>query len=331
MAPADFVSTAEPSPRLDKTAPRGMSCAPYVAISIDEDENDPKTANEIMAMPSRRGIWEAWQDWTWSLEVLSLILATASTITVCIILGRWNNQPLQAWPFPIQPNSLISVFSTLAKTALMLPMASVISQMKWIWFEKPRNLAQLQVFDRASRGPWGALNLLWDTRGKAWITKAACVLSVAAMTFQFRTERNSDQKRYGLPLSCEELDFGTLHIKYVCKYVTHPFTYKRLPPTNTGHIRTIGNAEPIIRCLQSTCRNLGAQVYLHSVSVFVGKCRDVRGLLDLLNSTSRGFIISARRRRLVQIVASAKRDPGAAYYRRRSVSRCLLRPVAIDL
>lgn len=161
-----------------------MSCAPYVAISIDEDENDPKTANEIMAMPSRRGIWEAWQDWTWSLEVLSLILATASTITVCIILGRWNNQPLQAWPFPIQPNSLISVFSTLAKTALMLPMASVISQMKWIWFEKPRNLAQLQVFDRASRGPWGALNLLWDTRGKAWITKAACVLSVAAMTFE---------------------------------------------------------------------------------------------------------------------------------------------------
>jgi hypothetical protein len=32
---------------------------------------------------------------------------------------------------------------------------------------KPRTLAQLQVFDEASRGPWGSFVLFWRTRGAA--------------------------------------------------------------------------------------------------------------------------------------------------------------------
>ncbi|KAK8091869.1 hypothetical protein PG997_002230 [Apiospora hydei] len=153
-----------------------------LGVSPDTAADNP-SATGAPSNP-RRGCWEAVQDYTWTLELLSLVLAIASTAAICIILGLWDGCLLRDWPLPIQPNSLVSVFSTLAKTALALPVASVISQMKWVWFEEPRRLADLQTFDRASRGPWGALQLVWDTKGRAWITKAACILSIVALAYE---------------------------------------------------------------------------------------------------------------------------------------------------
>ena len=60
-----------------------------------------------------------------------------------VILGYMDGRALRAWRMPIEPNSLVAVFTTLAKTALMIPVASAISQMKWLWFERPRRLADL--------------------------------------------------------------------------------------------------------------------------------------------------------------------------------------------
>lgn len=165
--------------------PKAPASAAYRAVPVEEGQTDGK-ADEEGGAPARprRGCWEAVQDWTWTLELLSLVFAIASTVAICVILWLWDGRPLRDWPLPIQPNSLVSVFSTLAKTALMLPVGSVISQMKWIWFEEPRTLNDLQTFESASRGPWGSLRLIWDTRGKAWITKAACVVTVAALAFE---------------------------------------------------------------------------------------------------------------------------------------------------
>ncbi|KAK7937402.1 uncharacterized protein PG986_014270 [Apiospora aurea] len=169
----------------DRPEPKGPTSVAYRPVPADGGQNEPKPEEEAGApTKARRGCWEAVQDYTWTLELLSLVLAIASTAAICVILGLWDGRLLRDWPLPIQPNSLVSVFSTLAKTALALPAASVISQMKWVWFEEPRRLADLQTFDRASRGPWGALQLVWDTRGRAWITKAACILSIVALAYE---------------------------------------------------------------------------------------------------------------------------------------------------
>ena len=51
---------------------------------------------------------------------------------------------------------------TVAKAALLLPVAECISQLKWIYFqEQARTLEHIDLFDRASRGPFGALQLFW--------------------------------------------------------------------------------------------------------------------------------------------------------------------------
>jgi hypothetical protein len=68
-----------------------------------------------------------------------------------------SQSTLSTWKMSIALNSLISLFSTLAKSALLLSVASCISHFKWHYFaNKPHALSDLQIFDDASRGRVGS-------------------------------------------------------------------------------------------------------------------------------------------------------------------------------
>ncbi|KAF2797187.1 hypothetical protein K505DRAFT_226392, partial [Melanomma pulvis-pyrius CBS 109.77] len=102
--------------------------------------------------------------WWWELSgVLVGVICTTLTATILFLL---NGKSLNLWTLPIQPNSLVAIFSTIAKSALLVSIGECISQLKWMHFDdvRPKALSQIQVFDDASRGPWGSLVLLWKTR-----------------------------------------------------------------------------------------------------------------------------------------------------------------------
>ncbi|TGJ88676.1 hypothetical protein E0Z10_g102 [Xylaria hypoxylon] len=76
---------------------------------------------------------------------------------IALLLSKVDGTPLEAWGLPIVPQSLIAILTTAGKTALLVPAASCISQLKWRHFAKrPRKLIDIQLFDDASRGPWGS-------------------------------------------------------------------------------------------------------------------------------------------------------------------------------
>ncbi|KAL9117633.1 MAG: hypothetical protein Q9187_005828 [Circinaria calcarea] len=47
------------------------------------------------------------------------------------------------------------------RVALLFPIAECMSELKWIWFANPHPVSDFDRFDSASRGPWGALKLLF--------------------------------------------------------------------------------------------------------------------------------------------------------------------------
>lgn len=66
--------------------------------------------------------------------------------------------------FGITLNSIISIFSTAAKSSLMFGIASAIGQCKWDGFNNETHyhaLRDLEHIDEASRGPLGALRMLF--------------------------------------------------------------------------------------------------------------------------------------------------------------------------
>jgi hypothetical protein len=97
--------------------------------------------------------------WFW--ELTSITITLVSFLAIIITLRVFDGKPLPEIPFGITLNTIASLLGTAVKTTLLLVVSSALSQLKWLWFhEKERQLQDLQVYDEASRGPWGAMVLL---------------------------------------------------------------------------------------------------------------------------------------------------------------------------
>jgi hypothetical protein len=96
--------------------------------------------------------------WWW--EAGAMLLAIGCISSIVAILFYMDGKPLLDWKMPIQPNSLVAIFSTVGKSALLCAVSEGLGQLKWLYFEEPRALSQMENFDQASRGPWGAFTFL---------------------------------------------------------------------------------------------------------------------------------------------------------------------------
>ena len=79
-------------------------------------------------------------------------------------------------------NTLVAILSTLARTALLVPVASCISQLKWIYLvSASRSLRSVQVFDDASRGPWGSMELIWKLNFRSKLASWGSVITILTL------------------------------------------------------------------------------------------------------------------------------------------------------
>ncbi|KAF2133159.1 hypothetical protein P153DRAFT_353569 [Dothidotthia symphoricarpi CBS 119687] len=123
------------------------------------------------------------RDWQWEFAAAALSLACFAAVVVVLI--SYQHKSLASWNFvyDITLNTLIAVLSTLSRTALLVPIASCISQLKWIHLVgAPRSLREAQVFDDASRGPWGSLVLIWSLNFKTKLASWGSIITVLTLT-----------------------------------------------------------------------------------------------------------------------------------------------------
>ena len=61
------------------------------------------------------------------------------------------------------------MLSKIASAALILPISEAIGQLKWAWFQgkTSKDAYDFEIFDKASRGAWGSLLLLFRTKGRS--------------------------------------------------------------------------------------------------------------------------------------------------------------------
>lgn len=102
----------------------------------------------------------------WLVELLSVLLGIAAVVALCLLLKRYDGKPAPRTNtvvgLNITLNTLVSILSTISRAALLLSVSECISQSKWSWYlDGPRPLEDLDIFDKASRGASGGLQLLW--------------------------------------------------------------------------------------------------------------------------------------------------------------------------
>lgn len=110
----------------------------------------------------KKKFWNFLTD-TWIPEITAAVLSMSCSVAIGILLATWSGQQVPQLSRGITVNAIISVLATTSKSAMLYLVSTCIAQTKWIWFRRARPLAQVQVFDDASRGPLGAMYLLTDS------------------------------------------------------------------------------------------------------------------------------------------------------------------------
>lgn len=116
----------------------------------------------------------------WLLEIVSWLVSAVCMGAIVAALAVLQDQPAARWPLNkvgLTFNAFVSILSRVAGAALLLPVAEALGQLKWIWFIRgdSKKMWDFEMFDNASRGPWGALLLLIHTKGKTIAALGALV------------------------------------------------------------------------------------------------------------------------------------------------------------
>ncbi|KAI1105522.1 hypothetical protein F4804DRAFT_341127 [Jackrogersella minutella] len=134
--------------------------------------------------------------WWWWWEILAIILSITCICGLGVLLAKIDDAPLQSWSLPIQPNSLVAALITVAKASMMLVVASCIGQLKWRHFAvHSRRLVDLQLFDNASRGPWGSAILLWTL---CFRVRVLVMFGFALITYKYQVLLSNTSAELGV-------------------------------------------------------------------------------------------------------------------------------------
>ncbi|KAF2218374.1 hypothetical protein BDZ85DRAFT_183658, partial [Elsinoe ampelina] len=97
----------------------------------------------------------------WFYELAACVINVLALAAIVILLSVYDGKPTPEWPKVITINSASAVLATLMKGSMIFAVSEAgLSQIKWAWFTRQRQLSDLSAFDSASRGPWGALLFL---------------------------------------------------------------------------------------------------------------------------------------------------------------------------
>ncbi|KAK5125934.1 hypothetical protein LTR85_011289 [Meristemomyces frigidus] len=168
----------------------------YVSVSTGNDHlhgdlarEDAESGNtEEMPLDEKlsyaiRPVRSFWmKDWIW--EILSAAASISAFVAIIVVLKRYDERTIPTLPLGVTLNGLVSILAAISKATMMTAIAAAIAQCRWLRFagKRPRKLRELQVFDDASRGPFGSLVLLYSTRLMSLAVLGA-ILTIASLGF----------------------------------------------------------------------------------------------------------------------------------------------------
>jgi hypothetical protein len=119
--------------------------------------------------PEHAGIDRQWWSRTttskiWWWEISCCIIALGALLGIVGTIRSYERKEAPQWKFGLNVNAIIAIFSAALKAAAGLVVAEGISHLKWIAVSRPQLLSTFITYDEASRGPLGALQLIWENQ-----------------------------------------------------------------------------------------------------------------------------------------------------------------------
>jgi hypothetical protein len=140
----------------------GLTKPPSIEVSSPVNEkHDPETN---IAQRIEEKLWRYSASGNilkrWLLEIISWVFSAICMGAVVGVLIYLKDDSLSKWALAestgLTLNAYISILSKMAGAAMILPVSEALGQLKWSWFlEHSKQMWDFEIFDNASRGPWG--------------------------------------------------------------------------------------------------------------------------------------------------------------------------------
>ncbi|KAJ6001569.1 hypothetical protein N7499_002528 [Penicillium canescens] len=101
----------------------------------------------------------------WGWEILAYVTSLVALIILIVVLQKYNGKGIPDWPFGITINSILSWITQILTACMLAVVGACVSQSKLLYFnESDRPLADVNIYDSASRGPLGSFVFLAERR-----------------------------------------------------------------------------------------------------------------------------------------------------------------------
>lgn len=152
----------------------------------DQDVYQASTSTPSIVKPKKpQSAWVRLSS-TWWMEVLTICISTGCMVGLVAILANFQNRLTTEWTFFISINAVVAIFITAARATLLATVSVCLSQEKWSHFNnnRARRLQDLNIIDRASRGPLGSIQMLFSVSwGVATVSAVVIILSLLTDSF----------------------------------------------------------------------------------------------------------------------------------------------------
>ncbi|KAF2675658.1 hypothetical protein K458DRAFT_324127, partial [Lentithecium fluviatile CBS 122367] len=136
----------------------------------------------------------------WLLETVSWLLSALCMGAIVVVLYLLRDRPVpKNWLMGLTLNTYIAILSRIASAALLLPASEALGQLKWSWFQgDSKKMWDFELFDNASRGPWGSFLFLVRTKGRTLAALGAAITIFAMALDPFFQQVAHYPQRWGL-------------------------------------------------------------------------------------------------------------------------------------
>ncbi|KAE8153561.1 hypothetical protein BDV25DRAFT_149089 [Aspergillus avenaceus] len=152
----------------------------YTLVQVSKDEEKVQRSSSAQNVPSNRSPWLTLGFDSWIYESIAVCFSIACLVAIVCILQIYDGQLSPNLPSDITLNTVISVLATVSKSSLVYAVGECIGQLRWISFRQSRRpLTDVQLYDSASRGPWGSLLIIFRDKCRSLVTVGAFIVILA--------------------------------------------------------------------------------------------------------------------------------------------------------
>lgn len=150
-------------PRLTPQRQRSSSSVPPYPSSTNSDTSikDGKTGLDItQRLEQKLAAYNASGNVfkRWYFEILTWLVSALCSCTIVTIYAIIKNRSLAELGSILTLTNILGKVSTVA---LIVPTTEALGQLKWNWFHTSNAIWDCEIFDKATRGLWGAVTLLY--------------------------------------------------------------------------------------------------------------------------------------------------------------------------